>query len=170
MRANISVKIPCNAASAYTLYAHGYKIEVPYLDEKEEYYHFTFQHGTVLVLFYHFTDFRRAFVVTTWDDKMQVDGIMLPGVNEKLCLIYEAKGRRFDILKRTIYNLTKDDEFSIFKYDLSFWYRLCFLIQSCQGKSSDIKLLCDKYKLEHDYAGRRITKNHLCTKEITRIG
>ena len=76
----------------------------------------------------------------------QREAVSLPGIDEKLCLIFTARGRKVDHLKRCVWLLTQEDEYKVFKFPLLFWYRLAFLIQFCGAKRSDVMYLYEKFK------------------------
>ncbi len=128
MRKNIVVDVPQNASVSYTLFAQGLKIRVPMECGDGGFLRFEFLGGTAVALFYTFGEFRRAYIVTGWQDG---DGerLFLPGVRSPLCLILKAKGRRIDDLKRMLHCLTKNDEFTAFKMSIEFWMRLSAAIQ-----------------------------------------
>lgn len=143
MKRCINVEVPYLKQLPYTLYAKGSVTEIPSFDKNQEYCHFKFTAGTVIVLFYTFKGFRRAYVVTCYDIDKTVESITLPGVEEKLQLLYTAKGRKIDELKRVLYILTDEqgDEHKVFKLPLIFWYRLAALIQQSGAARSDIAVL-----------------------------
>lgn len=146
MRYNVTVDIPYTEKTAYTLYAYGCKISAPIKDEDEKYIHFKFLGGTVFCLFYTFSRFRRAYIVTCWENEKDGQAITLPSVNEKLCLIFTARGRKIDHLKRCLYLLTRENENAVYSLPLIFWYKLAGLIQYSEAKKSDVMTLFDKYK------------------------
>lgn len=128
MRKNVVVDVPQNASVSYTLFAQGLKISIPVETEDGEFLRFEFLGGTAVVLFYTFGEFRRAYIVTGWQDG---DGerIFLPGIRSPLFPILKARGRRIDDLKRTLRHLMKNDEFLPFKMPVEFWMRLSVAIQ-----------------------------------------
>ena len=162
MRYNVTVTIPFLSAEksprefsprkrgtlpTYTLFAKGSLIAVPNVDDGADFVHFKFGGGTVFTLFYTFTGFRRAYIVTGWQNEKDGEAISLPGVNEKLCLIFTARGRKIDDLKRVLHILTDEqkDEHKVFSLPLVFWYRLSALIQRGEAHRSDIALLWEKF-------------------------
>ena len=110
MRYNVTVDVPYAKKLSYTLFAKGSLIETPHVDDNGDFVHFKFEGKTVFVLFYTFSGFRRAYIVTCWQDKKDGEAITLPGINEKLCLIFTARGRKVDDLKRVIYILTDEQD------------------------------------------------------------
>jgi len=147
MRYNVTVDIPYSKKLSYTLYAKGSLIEVPHVGDKGDFVHFKFGGGSVFVLFYTFSGFRRAYIVTGWQDKKDGESISLPGINEKLCLIFTARGRKIDELKRVIHILTdeQNDEHTVFNLPLIFWYKLSSMIQQTGAVRSDIAILWERF-------------------------
>lgn len=121
--------------------------DIPYFDKNEDFCHFKYLGGTVFVLFYTFEGFRRAYIVTCWQDEKDGEAITLPGVDQKLCLIFTARGRKVDNLRRVIYILTdqQGDDNKVFKLPLMFWYKLAALIQQTKAVRSDVALLWETY-------------------------
>lgn len=147
MRYNVTVDIPYLKKLPYTLYSKGMLTDIPYFDKNEDFCHFKYLGGTVFVLFYTFEGFRRAYIVTCWQDEKDGEAITLPGVDQKLCLIFTARGRKVDNLRRVIYILTdqQGDDNKVFKLPLMFWYKLAALIQQTKAVRSDVALLWETY-------------------------
>lgn len=160
MRYNVTVDIPYSKKLAYSLYAKGSLIDIPHVDDDSAFVHFKFGGGPVFTLFYTFTGFRRAYIVTGWQNEKDGEAVTLPGVNEKLCLIFTARGRKVDHLKRVIHILTAEqgDDHKAFSLPLIFWYKIAALIQQEGAHRSDIAFLWEcftKKKL------LKLTKNDL---------
>ncbi|MBM7022649.1 hypothetical protein [Treponema sp. Marseille-Q4523] len=145
MRYNVTVDVPYEKRLPYTLFAKGFLIETPHIDSNKDFAHFKFLGGSIIVLFYTFEGFRRAYIVTGWDEKKDKEYITLPGITEKLCLIFTARGRKVDHLKRCVYLLTKENKDKVFKFPLLFWYRLAGLIQFSGAKKSDVMHLYTEF-------------------------
>lgn len=145
MRYNVTVDVPYARKMPYTLFAKGSLSDIPHVDDGADFVHFKFSGGTVFVLFYTFADFRRAYIVTGFQDERDGEAVTLPGITEPLCLIFTARGRKIDHLKRCVYLLTKYDEHTVFSLPLSFWYKLAALIQFHGAKKSDVLLLYESF-------------------------
>ena len=145
MRKNIVVDVPQNAPVSYTLFAQGLKISVPAESEDGGFLRFEFLGGTAVALFYAFGEFRRAYIVTGWQDG---DGerIFLPGIRSPLYPILKAKGRRIDDLKRTLRLLTKNDEFTVFNMPVEFWMRFSVAIQCRRASRSCVMWMFNEFK------------------------
>lgn len=69
----------------------------------------------------------------------------MPGVEERVTVIFDARGRNVDHLKRVVYLLTRKSE-KVFLFPRIFWYKIASAIQFYDGKRSDIMLLYEQYK------------------------
>lgn len=154
MRRAVTVSVPYSRKLPYTLYAKGSLTAVPHVDDGADFVHFTFGCGTVFVLFYTFAGFRRAYIAACWESSRDGEGIMLPGVSERLCLIFTARGRKIDDLKRVLYILADEQGggHKVFSLPLLFWYRLAALIQHSGAARSDVAVLWEQF------TGRRLKK------------
>lgn len=144
-RYNLTVSVPYAKKMPYRLFAQGSLVDVPHVDEGADFVHFKFEGGTVVALFYTFEKFRRAYLVTGWKDDKDGSQVFLPSIEDPLYVILSAKGRKVDHLKRALYILDKDDTRKIFRYPISFWTKLSFLINHTGTLKSDILLLQDQY-------------------------
>lgn len=145
MRYNVTVDVPYGKKLPYTLFAKGSLIELPRVDKGGDFVHFKFGGGTVFTLFYTFESFRRAYIATCWDSGKDGEKTALPGVNEKLCVIFTARGRKVDHLKRVVHILTEKDEHKAFALPLAFWYKLSALIQFSGAHRSDVERLYEMF-------------------------
>lgn len=146
-RYNVTVSVPYSKKMPYSLYAKGSSIDIPHFDENKEFCNFKYGGGTVIVLFYTFNDFRRAYIVTGWKNDKDGESITLPGVDGKLCLIFMAKGRKIDLLKRVLFILTDEqgDEHKAFSLPLIFWYKVAAMIQHDGAVRSDLAILWESF-------------------------
>lgn len=145
MRYNITVDIPYGKKLPYTLYSKGFLIDIPHVDEDSGFVHFKYAGGSVIVLFYTFERFRRAYIATGWESDRDGEPVILPGIYERLCLIFTAKGHKVDHLKRCLWLLTMEDKDAVFRLPLLFWYRLAALIQFSGAKKSDVLYLYGQF-------------------------
>lgn len=145
MNKYIIVNVPYGKKIAYTLFVNGSPVEVPHVEKDGEYVSFKFKKKDVFVLFYTFADFRRAYIVTGYKKKLQTN-ITLPGISEKLSLLYVAKGKKIDHLKRSIFLLTQKDKYKIYYFPAIFWFKLAALIQFNSAKKSDVMYLYEQFK------------------------
>lgn len=145
MKQSLTVHVPQTENVSYTLYAVGIKTDKPQLTSDESEYIFRFMAGTPVVLFYCFGKMKKAFVVKAWGNNSEEEPIVLPGVDEKLTLIYMTKGNCVKKLDGIIKKLTKDDENEIFTFPALFWYRLTSIIQFKNSKPTLINGLYNLY-------------------------
>ena len=135
MRQNLLVFVPQEDGQpslvSYSLYAYGVKKEKPVYTADHKFLQISFDANCVVVLFYYFSGFERAYVVTGWDSAIASGKTkcFLPGVEGDLLVLFTAIGREFRTLRRTVKLLTAYSEEGVFKLPLSFWFRLCALIQ-----------------------------------------
>ena len=146
MDKHIIVNVPYGKKIAYTLFVNGSTVEIPHVEKDGDFVSFKFNKKDIFVLFYTFADFRRAYIVTGYKKKLEA-GITLPGINEKLSLLYVAKGRKIDHLKRSIFLLTQKDKYKIYYFPAIFWFKLAGLIQFNGAKKSDVLYLYEQFLL-----------------------
>lgn len=150
MRHNVSVKIPQRAGFSYTAFAQGLKIATPEKDSAGNFITFKFLGGTVFAVFYTFAEFRRAYLVTDWESEMDGERIFLPGIETPLCLVWKAKGRKIDDLKRALYWLAEKDGDAAFRLPLPFWQKLSRVLQNGGAKKSEVLYLHESCQAVED--------------------
>ena len=146
MRENLYISIPIDNSVSFSLYAEGMLIEKPV--ENDHMFTLKFLGGTVTALFYTFQNFRRAYLVTGWQDEKDGEPVNLPGIDAPLYMIYKAKGKKIDDLKHMLHLLTADDDYSIFSFSLDFWQKLSWQIDLYGSKKAEIFRLYNKYNIE----------------------
>ena len=165
MRQDLLVFVPQedgkSPSVSYSMFAYGVKKEKPVLTGDGKFLRFNFDGNSVAVLFYYFAGFKRAYVVTGWDTDSGERRSVLPGVEGDLFVLYTAIGREFRTLRRLLSFLTKYSEEGVFKLPLSFWFRLCALIQGRKAEKSNVMHLLHMTKEDLDFYGR---KDDLCKK------
>ena len=127
------------------LYAQGLLADIPKENEDKGVIVFRFVSKSVTALFYNFSNFRRAYLVTGYQNSNDGDPIHLPGIEEPLYVLLKAKGRKFDSLKHAIYILTKDDKYAPFRIKIEFWEKLAALIENNQAYKDNVIYLYNKY-------------------------
>ncbi len=167
MRQNLLVFVPQEDGQpslvSYSLYAYGVKKEKPVYTAEHKFLQISFDANCVVVLFYYFSGFERAYVVTGWDSAIASGKTksFLPGVEGDLFVLFTAIGREFRTLRRTVKLLTVYSEEGVFKLPFSFWFRLCALIQGRKAHKSNIMHLLHTTKEDLDVYER---ENDLCKK------
>ncbi|GHU84515.1 hypothetical protein FACS189473_2060 [Spirochaetia bacterium] len=125
----LSVTIPRNETSPFTLYAEG---KVFYRYDYPAAYRFEFVENSVIILFYHFPHFRRAYIVCR-NGHLQSEPQNLPNVSEPVCILASFTARKFDQLKNTVYHLGQVfPDFALLPPP--FFFRLALLVDA--GKNS----------------------------------
>lgn len=147
----VYVEVPYNKEIAYTLYASGLTIDVPKLAEDNSTVTFKYPKKTVFVLFYEFNTphrlkTRRAYVLTCQKDKNSKEEVALPGVSDKVQIIYQARGHKVDSLKRCLHILSQNEKYLIYKMPVLFWYKICAMIEYYDGKRMDFVRLYNLYR------------------------
>lgn len=146
MRKPVEVNVPYSADSfSYTLYAQGLVTDVPKENTEKGVIVFRFASRSVTALFYNFSNFRRAYLVTGYQNSNDGDPIYLPGIDEPLYVIFKAKGRKIDNLKHAIFILTRNDKYAPFRIKIEFWEKLAALIESNLAYKDNIIYLFNKY-------------------------
>lgn len=136
----MTVNVPFSKKLPYTLFCQGNTLYVPHIDD-EGFVEFNYKAGNAVILFYTFKDFRRAYIVCEPKKKDTTELNILPGVSCPIKIIFTAKGKKVDHLKRSLFILTQNDKYEIFKFPLIFWYKLSALIKFSQAQRSDLELL-----------------------------
>ena len=165
MRQDLLVFVPQEGGKpssvSYSMYACGVKKEKPVLSTDGKTLCFKFDGDCVAVLYYYFSGVKRAYVVSGWNSGSEELKSSLPGVEGDLFVLFAATGRDFWSLQYVINFLMKYSEEMAFKLPLSFWFRLCALIQGRKAKRSSILHLVHTTKEALDFYGRQ---NDTCTE------
>jgi hypothetical protein len=120
----LNVHIPKD--SFFTLYAKG-KIEYKQtVDDLGTFIRF----DGVAILFYQYPHHRRAYIVRNIEELRNYPAITLPNVKQHVGVIYRAKGRRVDILRRVWWNLEQINGKKVYTYDTFFWQRVGCLLDN----------------------------------------
>jgi hypothetical protein len=129
----LNVHIPKD--SFFTLYAKG-KIE--YKQTVEDLGTFIRFDG-VVILFYKYPHHRRAYIVRNIGELRNYPSITLPNVKQQVGVIYRAKGRRVDILRRVWWNLEQINGRSVYTFDTFFWQKAGCLLDNfhCLKSAAD---------------------------------
>ena len=144
MNHHVNVSIPIDTNISYSLFAQGLLIDIPQNDDVGNII-FKFKAGSVIALFYTFANFRRAYLVTEWQNQNDGEAILLPGIDLPLIVLFKAKGRRIDELKHALHILTKDDRHAPFKLPLEFWQKLSNLLELKRSYKEEVFYLYNKY-------------------------
>lgn len=145
MKKNIIVNVPITNEISYSLFAQGLPTEIPYESSDKKFLIFNFKRGSVVAMFYTFANFRRAYLITSWQQK---DGekTFLPGIESPVKIIFKAKGRKIDELKHALHILTKEDHYAPFRLSIEFWEKLSMLLEYKKSYKEYIFYLYNKYE------------------------
>ena len=106
MRQDLLVFVPQEGGNSpsvsYSMYACGVKKEKPVYSADGKSFVFKFDGNSVAVLFYYFSGFKRAYVVTGWNSGSGELKSVLPGVEGDLFVLFSATGRDFWSLEYVI--------------------------------------------------------------------
>ncbi len=164
MRQDLLVYVPLEDSGeslvSYSMYAYGVKKEKTILSKEGKFLSMKLDGNSISVFFYYFFGFKRAYVVTGWDQNSGEVRSILPGVEGDLSILFTAVGRDFRALRQVIKFLTKYSEEGVFKLPFSFWYRVCALIQGRNAGKCNVLHLLHMTKEELEFYG----KNDLCTQ------
>ncbi len=147
----IQVEVPFKKEIAYTLYSKGLTVDIPHVSENRDYITFTYPKNSVFILFYEFkTPFKRptrkTYIVSGSTDKQNINTVSLPGVSNKVQIIYTAKGHKVDDVKRADYLLTQQSKYLIYKLPKMFWYKLAAQIEYFNARKTNFITLYNQYK------------------------
>ena len=120
----MEVHIPKKGTTAFTLYAKGMVINKITFPEQGTFINF----NGVAILFYSYPRHRRAYIVRPVDELKHHEGRRLPNVNRTVGILYEARGRRVDILRKVYYRLEKIGGPEVYLRDTLFWQKIGCLL------------------------------------------
>lgn len=111
------------------------------------------------VIFYAFSNYRRAIVFSEDEDKygeLPLLQLHIPLVKQKVMLLYSAERRRFDILKHIVYRTEREFGERIFGWGPGFWLRVISLLDNYKpsvrrsaAKASNIRMVARAYERRH---------------------
>jgi hypothetical protein len=94
----------------------------------------------VVLLYYKYPHYRRAYVVRNGAETRHHPAIVLPNVRQKVGIILQATGRRVDILRWVYWNLEQINGKKVYTYNTLFWQKVGCLLDNFKGlKSAAIK-------------------------------
>jgi hypothetical protein len=123
LKTHLEVTIP-DHNSYYTLYSDGVPSWKTY-DRQKKITLLYYPPNSVLALYYTYPNLRKACVIRYLPD---ADGIILPGINKNVSLLFEVSSSRVDKLKRAV-NWFNTHSAGAFVHDDGFYTRLGFLLE-----------------------------------------
>jgi hypothetical protein len=148
---SLNVHIPEQGAARYTLYAKGFVDSGITVPEQGTFLSFE---GVVL-LFYSYPRHRRAYIVRSISDLKHHQGRRLPNVNTEVGVLYEARGRRIDILRKVYYRLEKINGLEVYRYDTLFWQKIGCLLD-CKIRRRERKTAAGEYKRSYAHKANKM--------------
>lgn len=147
----LHVHIPVKGATLFNLFARGainQKVTIP-------------EEGTliefegVVILFYKYSDHRRAYIVRNIKETQYMKAVYLPNVKEAVGIIYYAHGRRIDLLRTALYNLEQISQKRVYQCPSVFWQKLSCLLDDydgykCKAIKSNLIRLYEQYEGKKD--------------------
>ena len=121
---SLNVHIPKPDAERFNLYAKGFIINKITFPEQGTFISF----DGVVILFYSYPRHRRAYIVRPAEELKYHQVVKLPNVKKPVGVLYEARGRRIDILRKVYYHLEKIIGTDVYLYNTLFWQKIGCLL------------------------------------------
>jgi hypothetical protein len=90
----------------------------------------------IAALFYTYPHCRRAYIVRPLNELRYYPAFHLPNVEQKVGVLFRARGRQIDLLRKALFFLAEINGNDIFLYDTFFWQKISCLIEGCKGRYS----------------------------------
>jgi hypothetical protein len=88
----------------------------------------------VVIVYYTYPRHRRAYIIQNIDETKHYSAERLPEVKQPVAVIYKAKGRRIDLLRRLSWNLLDMHGDAVFGWGTVFWQKIGCLLDAWNGK------------------------------------
>jgi len=154
---SLNVHIPKPDAALFTLYAKGLIVNKITFPEQGTLISF----DGVVILFYSYPRHRRAYIVRPVGELKYHQGVKLPNVKKTVGVLYEARGRRVDILRKVYYHLEKIAGPGVYLYDTLFWQKIGCLLD-CKMRFREWKIGPGEYKRKYIHKANRANLLRLC--------
>jgi hypothetical protein len=90
----------------------------------------------IAAVFYKYPHCRRAYIVRNSEELHNYAAVHLPNIKEKAGILFRARGRQIDLLRKALYFLKEMNGSAVFMYDTLFWQKVACLIEMCRGRYS----------------------------------
>jgi hypothetical protein len=120
------------SGSFFTLFARGNITQSITVPEAGTFIEFE----GVAALFYKYPHCRRAYIVRSSEELHNYQAVGLPNVKEHVGILFRARGRQIDLLRKALYFLKELNGTTVFTYDTLFWQKVVCLIEMCKGRYS----------------------------------
>jgi hypothetical protein len=145
----LTIRVPIKGSYAFNVFVNGDIVRKTRARDK----------GTDItvtgaaVLFYTYSRCRRAYIIREWNELSCYPKTALPNVTEPVRVIFRARGRQIDLLRKAVYFLVKTRGRAVFGYDALFWQKTACLVEQCKGRYSrtlelNIQKLLAQYLLD----------------------
>lgn len=145
MKETVTVTVPYNAEIAYKSFVYGVKTELPKISADGKFISFSCLTSKILIVFFYYIGFRRAYIVTGANENYKGKLIDLPGFDKPVKLIYTARGRVFYKLRSLLFSLTEENPYKVLCFPNIFWNKLTAMLQYKKYHQSDIDWLVEQY-------------------------
>jgi hypothetical protein len=142
----INVHIP--QESFFTLYARGKAERKHTVDRLGTFIRF----NGVVLLFYKYPHFRMAYIIRNYDELQFYPPVGLPQVKQKAGILFRARGRRVDLLKRAYWHLEQMNGKSVYTWPTAFWQKVGCLLDHSHGRKS-LAVRSNLILLSREYRG-----------------
>jgi hypothetical protein len=146
----LGVHIPEHGAARYSLYAKGMVLGGTAVPGRGTFLSFE----GVVRLFYSYPRHRRAYIVRPIVELKCHQGRRLPGVQNEVGVLYEARGRRIDILRKVYYHLEKINGPEVYRWDALFWQKIGCLLD-CKMRFRERKTAAGEYKRSYTHKANK---------------
>lgn len=148
----LNVHIPVRGTTRYSLYAKGMIISKTTVPELGTFIGFE----GVVILFYSYPRHRRAYIVRSTNELKHHRSCILPGVKTRVGVLYEARGRKIDILRKVYYNLEKINGPDVYLFNTLFWQKIgCLLDYKMRFK--EWKISAGEYKRKYTHKANKMS-------------
>lgn len=124
--------VPKRDTTHFNMYVNTKIIKKTFSDEEQGSY---IEGEGLAAVFYKYPDYRRAYLIAPPDGNN--DNLMeIKNVEQDCRVLYMATARRFDLLKRMIFNMEKEWGKDIWLMPADIWTKLSCLLDKFNGKES----------------------------------
>jgi hypothetical protein len=154
----MNVHIPERKKTRYSLYAKGMITSKTTIPDLGTFISF----NGVVILFYSYPRHRRAYIVRSINEIKHHESCKLPGVKDSVGVLYEARGRKFDVLRKVYYHLEKINGPEVYLFNTLFWQKIgCLLDYKMRFKER--KIAAGEYKRKYTHKANKTNLLRLST-------
>ena len=132
----ITIHIPPKHLSYFTLFVRGNITEKVTLPKEGT----LIETEGVCIVYYTYSKHRRAYIICDTLKTHCFSSFYLPNIREKIHILYQARGRKIDLMRQAIYNLEQMSNKAVYSLPPIFWQKFSCLLDNYNGyKSAAIK-------------------------------